>query len=257
MILRTPTRMPAKTSAAALSAVIIAASTAGMALAGTFSGNGTIVGTSTADTITAGSGNDTVWGLGGADVIKAGNGNDVIDGDGHCDAGVAPGVYPHGLPAGDYCEHGPIAGDGGDSITVGGGNDTVYGGGGHNTITVGNGDDTIIGGPLGDTTIAGTSTGQGNDQIYLGSGHGYTGSTVTTGAGDDVVHAQNGVKDTITCASGNGTTVYADRSDVVKHCAHVIYTPDPNPTFRSLKSALTHRAARRNAHKAKHHRRHH
>jgi len=55
------------------------------------------------------------------------------------------------------------------------------------------------------------------------------------------------VKDTINCPKGNNTTVYADTSDYTKGCAHVIYTPDPNPTFRMRN--FTHRSA----HRSKHH----
>jgi hypothetical protein len=238
-----------KRTAAALTTAILAVAATG-ALAATFSGDGTIVGTNSADTITAGNAQDTIWGLGGADKITAGSGQDVIDGDGECPPGVAAGVYPNGLPKGKYCEHGPILGDGGDTITAGGGSDTVYGGGGHNTITLGNGLDTIIGGPLGDTIKAGS----GADRFYLGSGLFYTGSTVYSGTGQNVVHAQNGTRDTINCARGNNTTVYADRIDVVTGCAHVIYSADPNPTFRSSATVSPkHRAAG----KAKQHGKHH
>jgi Ca2+-binding RTX toxin-like protein len=257
MISRKPTCISAGTKAAAITTVVLAVSV-GAALAGTFSGDGTIVGSNGADTITAGQDNDTLWGLGGTDKITAGNGNDVIDGDGHCLPGVAPGVYPNGLPKGDYCEHGPIPGDGGDTITAGNGNDTVFGGGGHNSITVGKGDDTIVGGPLGDHINAGSGYSGNDDRVYLGRGASYAGSTVYTSAGDNVVHAQNEVKDTIYCARPNGTTVYADTQDVVTGCARVIYSADPGATFRPAASVSpTHRPAHRVARKTKHHRKHH
>jgi Ca2+-binding RTX toxin-like protein len=191
---------------------------AGGALAATT----TIIGTSGNDVITkTDNGNYIVYGLAGADTLTfTGKGNDVIDGDGSC---------MKGSDSSEYCEHKQIKGDGGDTITAGSGDDTIYGGGGKNKITVGSGDDTIYGGPIGDTITVGT----GNDEIYLGLGgvgSGYTGSVVTIPAGqeDDFVHAQNGVKDVITC-NKTQTTVWADKVDVTTGCAHVIYTADPNP----------------------------
>ena len=243
---------------AAVIATALPAVGATAALAASVSGDGTLVGSTGPDTITAGNGNDTVWGLAGADSITAGNGNDVIDGDGQCPPGLNPGDYPQGLPPGEYCAHMQIAGDGGDRITAGNGNDTVFGGGGHNTVALGCGNDIVYGGPLGDKITAGySSTCQANDQIYLGlGGSGYTGSTVFTGAGDDVIHAQNGVKDTITCLNGNGTTVYADAKDSVTGCAFVVHTADPNPG-PVPRPATDRRAARRSGKHRSTHRIHH
>jgi Ca2+-binding RTX toxin-like protein len=229
------------------------------ALAATVTGDGTLVGTTGNDTIAAGNGNDQIWGLGGYDTISAGNGNDVIDANGKCPPGVKSGDYPNGLPSSEYCEHHWVPGSK-DTIAAGGGDDTIFGGGGPNTISVGGGDDTIYGGPIGDTI----SAGNGDDHIWLGFGPSYTGSKVSTGSGDDVIHAQNGVKDTISCAKGNGTTVYADRSDVISGCAHVIYAPDPSPdpyagssTDRTSRGKAKHshvkKAAKKAAKKAKKH----
>jgi Ca2+-binding RTX toxin-like protein len=197
------------------------------ALAVNLSGDGTIVGTTGNDNLSAGNNNDTVWGLGGKDVISAGNGNDVIDANGKCPPGLKSGVYPNGLPSGVYCEHGQIPGSS-DTISAGNGNDTIYGGGGPNTISAGRGNDTIYGGPIGDTIAVGLNS-QGNDVVFLGLGPHYAGSSLATGYGDDVIHAQNGVKDTISCQRGNGTKVYADRVDSVKGCQTVIFSADPNP----------------------------
>ena len=230
MFLSNAVRMSKASKGLVVLAMVILAGGAATAFAATVSGDGTLIGTTGNDTITAGNGNDTVFGLGGSDTITAGNGNDVIDANGHCLAGVTAGDYPNGLPNGEYCEHGQIPSNNADLITAGKGNDTIYAGGGPNAIDAGCGNDTIDGGPVADAIVAGTSKGcQADDQIYLGLGPSYDGSAVATGAGDDVIHAQNGVTDYISCGKGNGTTVYADKSDVVKGCARVIYTPDPNP----------------------------
>jgi Ca2+-binding RTX toxin-like protein len=220
--------MLVKRKVLALTTVILAV-TAAAALAATITGDGTLIGTSGADKLKAGQGDDTVFGLGGQDQITAGDGNDILDGDGACPPGVNPGDYPNGLPPGVYCAHVQLSGDPGDSITAGQGNDTVFGGGGQNGISVGGGNDTIYGGPIGDAINAGSGY-NGSDQVYLGRGPNYAGSAVATGTGTNVVHAQNGAKDAISCAPGNNTTVYADKVDAVsKTCAHIIYTADPNP----------------------------
>ena len=230
MFLRKAVSIALKRRTLALAGAILAVA-APAALAATLFGDGTLVGTTGSDTIAAGNGNDTVWGLGGADTISTGKGNDVIDGNGHCPAGVQTGkVYPNGLPVGEYCEHGPIPGRAnGDTISAGNGSDTIYGGGGLNTISAGNGNDTIYGGLIGDTI----SAGNGNDTITLGGGSTYTGSTVSVASGKGVIYAQNGVKDTITCATKNNYTVYADKKiDVVSHCATISYAPEPSETER-------------------------
>jgi Ca2+-binding RTX toxin-like protein len=234
MILRKAVRMVVNRKAVALAAVIFGV-TAATALAATFNGtngNDFIVGTPhVADTINSLNGNDTIYGQGGGDTINVGRGDDQVDADGMC-SGVKPGVYSH-LPAGAYCAHVQFPGEPRSTINVGGGqgDDTIFGGGGRNSINANNpgGNDTIYGGPIGDT-INTASTGESDNQIYLGGGSQYTGSTVNDGNGDSVIHAQNGVADTINCARGNGTTVYADaHKDVVNGCHRVITTPDPNP----------------------------
>ena len=226
MVMRNAIRMLANRKTLGLTLLILAVAAA-TALAATLSGDGTLVGTNGNDNLTAGNGDDIVWGLAGSDTINAGNGNDMIDGDGQCPPEDQGKVFPSGIPGTNQCEHGHQDQNGQhDTISAGNGDDTVFGGGGRNAITVGGGDDTIYGGPIGDAITAGLGS-QGNDKIYLGNGPSYTGSTVATGQGDDVIHAQNGVKDTISCQRGNGTTVYADHADSVKGCARVIYSRDP------------------------------
>jgi len=217
------------------------------AYAAKVTGDGTLVGTTGSDTLSAGNGNDTIWGLGGLDLITAGNGNDVIDGNGMCPAGLQSGDYPNGLPSADYCTHGQIPGSGNsDAITAGNGNDTIFGGGGFNLITVGGGTDTIFGGPLSDVILAGN----GGDTIHLGSGSKYTGSVVAVGSGSGTIFAQNGVKDFISCAGKNNYTVFADKGvDSVSGCKTVIFTPAPSAAARTsaklVKASAKHTSAKR------------
>jgi Ca2+-binding RTX toxin-like protein len=207
-----------------LSALLVLAVTATVAVAATINGDGTLIGTSGNDTINAGNGNDFAYGLLGKDTINAGNGNDVLDGDGQC---------MKGSNSQQYCQDGPIPGDGGDTINAGNGNDTIFGGGGHNTINFGTGTDTIYGGPIGDTINAMGS--HGTDTIHLGAGGGNTVNIVKGTLG--VVYAQNGKPDTINC-NGSSATVYADKGiDVVNRCPNVKYT---SPS-RDLKKASTKR----------------
>jgi hypothetical protein len=115
-------------------------------------GNGTIVGTTVNDTLTAGNGNVTVWGLGGlmngSEVISVGNGNDVVDAGGTCPAGTpGAGAYAAGsasaILAANYCQHGPNLNPDVTNITVGTGSDTVYGNDGRNYIDAGDNQDII------------------------------------------------------------------------------------------------------------------
>ena len=228
MILRRINRTYARRTALPLMMLILAATAAG-ALAATFSGDGTFVGTSASDTFNLGSGNDTAYGLAGKDTFNVGNGNDVLDGDGDC---------MQGSNSAAYCEHGPIAGDGGDTFNVGNGNDTLYGGGGKNTYNVGNGTDVIYGGPLGDTF----NLGNGNYTVYLGAGGGNTVNLGSKAGG--VVYAQNDKRDTVNC-KGDRATVYADRgADVLNSCKNVIYT-HPAATARKRAARKHHATVRR------------
>jgi len=205
---------------ALVSAIVLLALTAAVALSANFGGDGTLVGTSGNDNINAGNGNDTVYGLGGSDSVNAGNGNDLIDGGGACPKGVASGDYPNGLPGGEYCEDGPVSPCGNDNLNVGSGNDTVWGNCGTNDINVQGGKDTVY--AYGKGTI---NIGNGNDTVYL---YDTSGSyALTTGSGKDTVYAQNGVVDTINCDTKN-TTVYADSNDRTSNCTVIFSKPPAN-----------------------------
>ena len=206
-------------------ATMIVAVAAATAIAASFNGDGTIIGTSGNDSITAGNGNDTVYGLAGSDSISAGNGNDVIDGDGKCDPGVSSGVYPSGLHQSGGCEHGQVDGPGQtDTISAGNGSDTVFGGGGNDTISVGSGTDTIYGSNTGNTTI---STGsRGSATVWLGTGT----NNVAIGKSpiSAVIHAYiygDTSTDTINCNGGN-STAYVNTQDKTSNCATVVKNSD-------------------------------
>jgi Ca2+-binding RTX toxin-like protein len=167
-----------------------------------------IIGTSGNDTINeAGkSGNYRLWGLAGRDVLTGGTGNNVLVGDGSC---------PPGARTDTYCQINTIPGDGGDTIRGGSGSNWIYGGGGPNTLYGGTGPNYIQAGPSTNVIHGGS----GGDAINATVGT----STIYTGTGTNVVNTQNGRVDHVYCSSGKDT-VYADRIDVLSHCAKVIYT---------------------------------
>lgn len=218
-------------------AMLVFAASVGTALAATLTGgnsSNTIIGTPNApDTITDGNGNNVIFGLGGSttqgDTITVGSGSNLIVVDGKCKQGFDT-VTP-GYSAAAYCEISQgNPKEGRSTVTAGGGSNVIIGGAGPNTITAGvgtKGSDLIVGGEVGDTI----TSSNGNNLIFLGSGSLYKGSTVTDGSGSSVIVAQNGVKDTISCAPGNNTTVYADRVDVVHGCAHVSYGSSGTPAY--------------------------
>ena len=243
MPLRKAARMSMKRKAVVL-AVLILGVTAATALAANVTGDGTLVGSTGPDNITAGNQMDIVWGLGTpngtADNISAGNGKDEIDGGGHC-TGVAPGDYPRGLPGSGSCEHGPTPPNcGTENITAGSAMDTVWGNCGPNNITLGSGSDTVYlyGGP---NTV---TVGNGPDTID--ASHETTGpNTITTGSASDVVYAQNGVVDIINCGSSK-TTVYADKIDQPSKKCTVRYTsPARDRTARRTTARSSRRTATR------------
>jgi Ca2+-binding RTX toxin-like protein len=80
------------------------------------------------------------------------------------------------------------------------------------------GDDVIVGGSGRDIV----DESAGRDQIFTDSGDDKVtlkrgGATVETGAGDDVIVAFNGRRDTVVCGSGRDIA-YVDRVDRVKGC---------------------------------------
>jgi hypothetical protein len=204
-----------RTAGLATLVLVIAAATA---VAATFNGDGTFVGTNGNDTFNLGNGNDNAYGLLGRDTINGGNGNDVLDGDGTC---------MQGNNNSQYCQDGPQQGDQGDTINAGNGNNMIFGGGGNNTINFGQGNNTIYGGLKSDTINA---TGvKGTDTIYLQKLGTDTwtvgGSVVNLNKGVvGVIYALNGRVDTINC-NGSTITIYADKKgvDQLNNCKGTVY----------------------------------
>lgn len=119
-----------------------------------------IIGTTGADTITAGSGQDLIEGGDGADNIQALGGDDEVHGE-----------------------------SGDDIISGGSGNDAVYGGFGEDSIGSESGNNLLDGGPDNDMV----SGGDGNDLIYGGSGDDQVGG----GDGTDVIYGEGGNDDVL------------------------------------------------------------
>jgi Ca2+-binding RTX toxin-like protein len=123
-------------------------------------------------------------------------------------------------------------GGGNNTVALGDGNDTVSAGGGHNTVAVGNGNDVIqLGG--GNNTVA---AGNGNDTIQLGGGS----NVVVEGNGNDSVMAGNGNNLIVgglgqhTITLGNGTNILIDGSATVTNSGdsfrQILNTWTANPT---------------------------
>ncbi|HUA47176.1 MAG TPA: calcium-binding protein [Solirubrobacteraceae bacterium] len=253
----------AVTAASASAATINSPSTGSWSVIGT-TGNDTITQSST--TATA---NDIIIGLGGNDSITVGNGTNLIEADGKCPAGDQDTVTP---APGDsvYCSLDQITTSHTDTITAGNGSNIILGGGYKNTIKAGNGSNAIYGGGVNSNTItvgsgsnlivcgSGTNsvtTGNGTELIYCDNG---SASTISVGSGTSTIFAQNGQKDTITCAKGNNATVYADPQDKVTGCKTVITKnapfgqASPPPPGTSSKAAIR-RYDTAKAHAAKKH----
>jgi hypothetical protein len=199
---------------------------ASSALAANLSGDGTLIGTSGNDNLTAkNAAGDAIWGLGGNDTLNAGNGSkDVIDGGGACPAGLGSGVYSK-LPAGDYCQHGPVAPCGVDNISVGSGSgDVIYGNCGQNSIAGNGGSYTVYGYGTSDNI---TLSGNGSDVVYA-----YAPGNVNVGNGTNIVFDNYGAQNTVNCGSKK-TTVYAtsgNKTGVSSACTLVLTSQQAPPS---------------------------
>jgi hypothetical protein len=186
------------------------------AFAANLSGDGVLVGTSGNDNLTAlNASGDMIWGLGGNDTLNAGNGNnDVVDGGGSCPPGLKSGVYPQ-LPAGEYCEHGPVAPCGVDNMSIGAGsNDVIYGNCGQNSIAGNGGSYTVYGYGTNDNI---SLSGSGNDVVYV-----YAPGNINVGSGTNVVYDNYGASPNINCGSSK-TMVYAPSSSGIQNPCKWVY----------------------------------
>jgi Ca2+-binding RTX toxin-like protein len=113
-----------------------------------------VVGSSGADTITAGDGNDVIRGRDGADIIYGSLGADEIYGNEGNDQ-----LY------GEFGDDSLNGGQGDDTVWGGDGNDYILGGSSGNDLLYGNNGDDFVDGDVGSDTIFG---GSGNDTIKGG-----------------------------------------------------------------------------------------
>ena len=151
---------------------------------------------------------ETICGLLGDDVINALAGNDTVFGD-LC-----------GVKAKLVAAQAGVGGN--DTLRGGAGNDTIYGAGGADKVFGEDGVDKLFGGAGNDSLDGGAGKdtldgGAGNDKLTGGKDV----NTITGGAGDDVVKAKNGKKDTIDCGAGKKDSADVDKADKVKGCEKV------------------------------------
>ncbi len=154
-------------------------------------GAGSIVGTSSSDTLNGDgadnliygySGNDTIYGGGGHDTIYGGNDADILYGDDGDD--ILYGEHGNDVLYGGNGNDTLYGGDHHDTLHGGAGNDTYYGGSGNNSYSDTGGDDTYhIDAASGTNYIY--ETGGGNDKIVLWEGIEEEDLTLTT-IGNDV-----------------------------------------------------------------------
>ncbi|SBW81126.1 hypothetical protein PVE_R1G3244 [Pseudomonas veronii 1YdBTEX2] len=177
-------------------------------LAGTQSGNDTLLGGAGDDTLYGGGGNDSLQGNAGKDIMNGGAGDDVLDG-GDGNDQLTGGVGIDTLIGGIGDDE--LRGEAGDDVLAGGagadklyggvGNDSLSGGAGNNVLYGEDGDDLLYGGEFNDELYGGA----GNDTLIGGDGI----NVYEGGAGDDVIIARSGT-DTIRVGAGSGNdTVWA------------------------------------------------
>jgi Ca2+-binding RTX toxin-like protein len=138
------------------------------------------------DTINAGTGNDEIYSGNDADSVTGGSGNDTI-----------------------------YAGAGNDILIGDTGDDTLFGGAGNDTLTGGDGSDTLIGEDGSDTLFGGAfadslSGGAAADFLYGGDND----DVIDAGDGDDSVWGDAG-DDTITMGDGNNVVRGGTGNDTV------------------------------------------
>ncbi len=174
--------------------VTIAGTNTGEALGDTYknieileggSGNDTLFGLSTSDTLIGGAGNDVLKGSLDADTLRGGEGNDTVD---YTDSGSAVTInlststHTGGDAAGDTFDSiEAIVGSAfGDTMTGAAQVDTFYGGAGNDVLNGAAGDD-ILSGNDGNDTLNG---GIGDDVLYAGQGD----DVLNGNEGEDTFH---------------------------------------------------------------------
>ncbi|MBU3696300.1 calcium-binding protein [Dechloromonas sp.] len=177
------------------------------------SGNDSLYGYATADTINGGEGNDTISGYAGDDTLSGDSGADTLYGGDGADT-------VNGNDGADT-----LNGDNGnDTLNGGAGNDYVYGGAGNDSLDGGAGNDYLSGGTGADVYLFGKGSGQDTVYNYDGEALGTnadtiqfaagltTGDIVATRSGDDLIIAIKGTSDSLRVQSyfsADGTSSYA------------------------------------------------
>ncbi len=187
------------------------------------------------DVLLGGKGDDNLSGDGGNDIVQGGLGKDnVLGKDGVDTLSFDDAARTHGL-SGTFTAG--TAGTLGDPT-----DDAKTGGGGTPGDTYDNTFERILGTPLNDTLTGGAAAevmdGGAGDDVLDGAGGNdeLTGGlgldTLTGGAGADVIHAQDGLKDTVDCGT-EADSAELDDIDAVSGCetTAVKQTPKPVGTF--------------------------
>jgi len=174
------------------------------------SGNDTLYGYATADTLSGGAGNDTINGYAGDDTLDGGAGNDNLTGGDGADTLI-------GGDGNDYL----YGSNGNDTLLGGAGSDYLYGEAGNDILDGGAGNDSLSGGDGSDTyrfargwgqdSISNYDTSAGKtDAIEFAAGISAS-DIVATRSGDSLVLSLKGTNDTITVSSyfsADGTSGY-------------------------------------------------
>ena len=136
-----------------------------------------------------------------------------------------PGTQPYsvGTPGDDVL----VGTSGLDVLSGRGGDDCLFGRSNDDRISGGTGADLVDGDSGGDRLSGNAGQDKirgerGNDTIAPGAGK----DTVAAGGGDDTITARDRTRDTIDCGA-RPDKVKADRSDVVRNCERVTYSPGP------------------------------
>lgn len=177
------------------------------------SGDDTLPGSTSDDSISAGDGQDFVAGNDGNDTLRGGLGDDTLEGGTGADSisGDAGNDTIRGQDDNDSLDGGDgyddIYGDAGDDTIRGGtGDDFILGGSGNDSIDAGDDWDTVYGGD-GDDSIEG---GAGSDDIYGGAGN----DTIDGGAGEEWLLGGIG-RDSLSGGSGNDTVIGEEGRDTL------------------------------------------
>ena len=139
--------------------------------------DGTLVGTSAADSVSVGDGGVVAYGLGGADVLTGGTADDTLFGNAGFD--TLDGADGDDTLRGQLADDSLTGGLGDDLLLGGAGNDVLDGGAGTDTVSGQSGDDQVGGGDDGDVVRGGG----GNDSLSGNDGD----DTVVGNAGDDTL----------------------------------------------------------------------